>query len=129
MTAEIEGYVGIVIEGFAERLRAARSSRGLTQVRLAELLGISPRVYNRWERGAATPKLDTIVRLAEILDVSLDELVGRRPLSQPTIVVRNHRLHELYRQIDQLSDEDQQALIVLLDSLLKRSKLQKVLTG
>jgi len=112
-----------VIEGFAERLRAARSSRGLTQVRLAELLGISPRVYNRWERGAATPKLDTIVRLAEILDVSLDELVGRKPLSQPAIVVRNHRLHELYAQIDQLSDEDQQALIVLLDSLLKRSRL------
>ena len=35
--------------------------------------------------------------------------------------IRNPELHSLYKEIDRLTDEDQQALVVLLDSLVKRS--------
>ena len=78
MIFEIEHGEGIDMEKFAKSLRDTRSARGLTQARLAELLAVSPRVYNRWERGAAIPRLDTLVKIAEILEVSLDELVGRK---------------------------------------------------
>jgi hypothetical protein len=61
--------------------------------------------------------------------VTLDELAGRKELKDPEFKVRNPRLHDFYRQIDSLSDEDQQALEVLLDSLIKRSQMKKVLTG
>jgi hypothetical protein len=37
------------MDGFAERLRLLRTERGLTQTRLAELLGMPARSYNRWE--------------------------------------------------------------------------------
>ncbi|RPJ55540.1 MAG: XRE family transcriptional regulator [Acidobacteria bacterium] len=111
---------------FSDRLRALRTQRNLTQTRLAELLAVSPRVYNRWERGVATPYLDTIVKIANILQVSLDELAGRQPApSEPRL--QNPKLSQLYRQVDQLSDEDQQALVILMDSLVKRSQLAKVL--
>jgi len=36
-------------------------------------------------------------------------------------------LHRLYKKVDQLSDEDQQALVIVLDSLVKRSKVSKVM--
>ena len=86
----------------------------------------APGVYNRWENGSAAPRLDTLVKIADILGVTLDELVGR---SEPTseVVVENPRLHELYRQIARLSDEDQQALVILLDSLVKRSQMGQIL--
>jgi len=106
----------------AERLRELRESRGLTQARLAELLDVSPRVYNRWETTETTPRLDTLVRIADILSVTLDELVGRAE-SDPEPQIRNPRLRELYDQIHRLSDEDQQALVILLDSLVKRSQI------
>ena len=129
MTLDLERYEGIDMDGFGERLREARSLRGLTQARLAEMLGISPRVYNRWERGAAVPRLDTVVRVAEILDVSLDELVGLKETDASEFHLRNPELHNLYREVDRLSDEDQQALVVLLDSLVKRSQMRRVMTG
>lgn len=109
-----------------ERLRELRSSRNLTQTRLAELLSVNPRVYNRWEQGVSVPHIDTVVKIADILQVNLDELLGRAPIiSKP--VVRNPKLMEMYQELDHLSDEEQQAVIVLIDSLIKRAKFNEIL--
>jgi hypothetical protein len=35
--------------------------------------------------------------------------------------------HRLYRKVDQLSDQDQQALVIVLDSLVKRSRVKRVM--
>lgn len=116
------------MEQLAERLRGSRERRGLTQARLAELVDVSPRVYNRWETTETTPRLDTLVRIADILGVTLDELVGRaEPSDDPQ--VRNPRLRELYEQIPRLSDEDQRALVILLDSLVKQSPMDHILAS
>lgn len=66
------------------------------------------------------------MKIADVLDVSLDTLAGRTEAGDLT-VIHNHKLHELYKKVDQLSDEDQQALIVLLDSLVARATLQKLI--
>ena len=117
----------IGMDPLATRMKEFRQARGLTQTRLAELLEVSPRVYNRWETGAAAPRLDTLVRIADILEVSLDELVGRRQPQEQALRLHNPKLHQLYREIDHLSDEDQKALVILLDSLVKRSQMSQVL--
>lgn len=112
----------------SERLKTMREARGLTQTRLAELLAADPRVYNRWERGTATPQLDTVVKIAHILQVSLDELVRmKEPVSAP--LVHNPKLRTLLSDVDSLTDEDQQAPIILMDSLLKRSKSNRVMAA
>jgi transcriptional regulator with XRE-family HTH domain len=115
------------MEQFAARLRQAREARQMTQTRLAELLEVDRRVYNRWERGASLPQLDAVVRIAQVLQSSVDALVGLEPLTAPRI--HNPRLHALYEQMDSLSDEDQQALIVLMDSLVKRSQMTRLMTS
>ncbi|MDE9541211.1 hypothetical protein [Xenorhabdus bovienii] len=43
--------------------------------------------------------------------------------------IHNPKLQALYEQIDSLSDEDQQALIVLMDSLVTRTKMAKLIVG
>jgi transcriptional regulator with XRE-family HTH domain len=115
------------MEKFAERLKQLRSARKMTQTRLAQLLEVSPRVYNRWENGIATPHLDTVVRIADLLNVSLDELAGRKDTNGEA-KIHNPELHRLYGKVDQLSDEDQKALLVVLDSLVKRSRMRRVMT-
>ncbi len=42
-------------------------------------------------------------------------------------VFLNPELHRLYQKVDQLSDEDQKALVILLDSLVKRSRVDQVM--
>ena len=88
---------------FAQRLRLLRESRQLTQVRLAELIEVDARAYNRWERGTIAPQLDTLIRIADVLQGPLDELVERKPVSVE-VRIRNHSLNALWQQADTLPD-------------------------
>jgi transcriptional regulator with XRE-family HTH domain len=110
---------------FVERLRLLREARQITQTRLAALLEVDPRVYNRWERGTATPQFDTVVRIADILQVSLDELAGRSAsITDPKI--HNAELSNLYQQVDSLPDASQQALVLVIDGMFKQAQMEKV---
>ena len=71
------------------------------------------------------PHFETIIKIADILQISLDELAGRK---EPTteIKIRNHNLHTLCQQVDQLPDQDQQALIIMMDSLVKKAQMERL---
>ena len=120
---------GVQVEIFARRLKEFRERKGLNQVQVAQHIGVGPRVYNRWERGGAVPRLDTLIKLADLLEVSLDELAGRVEPHAAEFRARNPKLHKLYQQLEGLSQEEQQAAAVLLDSLVKRSAMSRVLAG
>lgn len=60
-----------------ERLREARIRRGLTQAEVAEKLGVTRSVIARYESGINDPPSENISKLAEILGVSADYLLGR----------------------------------------------------
>ncbi len=72
------------------------------------------------------PHFEAIVKLANILQVSLDELAGRKEPSQD-LKLRNHELRRLCQQCDELPDEDQRALIVMMDSLVNKSNMTRVM--
>ena len=61
---------------FSERLKELRKQAGLTQVELAGKLGIVQSSYADWERGKKKPTQANLVRIAQILNVSVDYLVG-----------------------------------------------------
>ncbi|USS92945.1 helix-turn-helix transcriptional regulator [Fructilactobacillus ixorae] len=64
---------------FAQQLKKLRSNRGLSQAELAEQLFISRQAVSKWEAGTATPDLNTLIKLTELLECSLDELVSAQP--------------------------------------------------
>ena len=62
------------------RLTALRKYRGMSQDALAEALGISRQSISKWETDASIPDLDKLVRLSDLFEVTLDELVrGKAP--------------------------------------------------
>ena len=61
---------------FSERLKDLRRQAGLTQVEVAEKLGISQQAYASWERGVKKPTQENLVKIAHVLNVSVDYLVG-----------------------------------------------------
>lgn len=62
---------------FSERLKHLRKSRGLTQKAIAEKLSIGERAYQHYEGDSRYPDFEGLLLLADILDTSLDYLVGR----------------------------------------------------
>ncbi len=61
----------------SEGLRKCRQERGISQNYLAEKLGVSRIFINALETGKRPIPLDRLVQIANILNCSLDELVGR----------------------------------------------------
>lgn len=59
------------------RLKELRTEKHLTQDDVAALMGVTPRQYQRYERGEGEPSLSGWIFLADYYQVSLDYLVGR----------------------------------------------------
>ena len=55
----------------------ARKSKGLTQFQVAEKISISPRNYQRYEKGECIPRLDTAVKLSVVLSIPLESLIKK----------------------------------------------------
>ena len=62
---------------FQIRLIEQRKLNKLTQRQLAEQLGITQPSYIRYENGSSEPNIDTLIKIADIFDVSVDYLIGR----------------------------------------------------
>ena len=62
---------------FEERLKEQRKLYGFTQREMAERLGVSQPSYIRYENGTAEPSQASLVKIADIFDVSVDYLLGR----------------------------------------------------
>ena len=61
---------------FGERLKKLRKSAGFSQTALAGQLGVSQQAVGKWETGRATPDPSTIARIARLLGVSADAILG-----------------------------------------------------
>ncbi|WP_425528110.1 helix-turn-helix domain-containing protein [Yinghuangia seranimata] len=66
------------------RLRAARERRGATLTAVSCATGISPSTLSRIETGRRKPTLEAVLQLAKEYGVSLDELAGAAPASEPS---------------------------------------------
>lgn len=64
-------------EKIGEHLKRSREKAGYSQVQLANLLGISRQTISNWENDKTIPDGVSLIQLAEIYHISLDELCGR----------------------------------------------------
>ena len=61
-----------------KRLRQKRMDAGLTIEALAKEVDVSKGTVSRWESGIRISELESLWRLADFYDISIDDLVGRR---------------------------------------------------
>lgn len=72
-----------VKEVLARRLRACREKSGYTQMQAAIYSDITETAYTNYERAKQLPRLDILVRIADVYKVSLDYLAGRTDDPRP----------------------------------------------
>ena len=61
---------------FNENLRTARECKGLTQKKVADAIGVAKSTYSLYESGNREPNVITIKKIANLLKVSADNLLG-----------------------------------------------------
>lgn len=57
------------------KIREARESSELTQLELAEILGVSQQLISFYENGSVTPSVKVLKKMAELFDKRMEELV------------------------------------------------------
>lgn len=63
---------------FNENLKTLRKQKGFSQEELASRLHVVRQTISKWEKNLSVPDADTLIRLAEILEVSVSELLGSK---------------------------------------------------
>ena len=58
-----------------EKIKLYRESKNMTQMEIAELLGVKPATVSKYESGALEPNIESLKKLSEIFDISIDELL------------------------------------------------------
>ena len=72
-------YFGVVFmkKILAERLKTCRNEKGLTQRQVAVYCDITEKAYQNYELMTREPKINILIRIADLYGVSIDYLVGR----------------------------------------------------
>ena len=63
---------------FGENLKTLRKQKGFSQEELATRLHVVRQTISKWEKNLSVPDADTLIRLAETLEVSVSELLGAK---------------------------------------------------
>ena len=67
----------VILPSIAQRLKPLRKGKGLTQAKMAELLGCTSRHYQKIEYGTINLPTTTLIFLADYFGVTTDYLLGR----------------------------------------------------
>ena len=62
-------------DNFPNRLKRLRDKRKWTKVQAAKAIGITPGAYGNYEYGNREPNIETLVKISEVFDVSIDYLI------------------------------------------------------
>ena len=102
-----------------KRLAALRRQQGLKQVELAQKLKVSQAVISSYEVGRTRPHPEVLLKLADVLGVSADELLGRdKSKSDDEAGGLERRLRRRLRRVMELPRPDQDALVQMIDVFL-----------
>ena len=61
---------------FVKRLRELREEKGITQEKVATHLGVARTTYSNYEQGLREPPINTLVKMSDLFDVTVDYLLG-----------------------------------------------------
>lgn len=83
-----------------DTLRSLRESKGLSQAKVADILGVSPAAYSTYEMGTRDVSSDKIVKLAEFYGVTTDYLYGIEDRNEDEISKKEKMFIKKYRKLD-----------------------------
>lgn len=80
---------------FNEKLIQLRKEKGLSQEALGEKLNVARQTVSKWELGETTPEMDKLVKMSELFEISLDNLIKDNTETTPTNSQNNTNTQKL----------------------------------
>ncbi len=111
-------------DDFGKVISQLRIDRGLTQKELAEKMEISSTLITDYERGKLRLHGEIIVKLADVLQVSADEILGRKTHSGKEDSANSLRIMKRVRNIESLPQYKQKIILQMIDAYVKSEEIK-----
>lgn len=110
-----------------KNLRKLRTSRGISQQQLADVIGTTQQSINKYENHSVEPDIRALIKLADYFDTSVDYLIGHvSPLPNQNSAVELDLCKDeflLVRDFRKLSKEEKESIHLILKNYLKNKKV------
>ncbi|MCP4373841.1 MAG: helix-turn-helix transcriptional regulator [Deltaproteobacteria bacterium] len=102
---------------FGEKIAHLRKGLKLSQDELAKKIGTSAPIIGRYERNEIKPSIEVAAKIADVLGVTTDYLLGRSDK-----IVINKKILERIENIENLPEEDKQRIYYFIDMAIRDAK-------
>ncbi len=91
------------MESFGTRLADLRREHNLTQNDIADRLNISAQAVSKWENDLTSPDIDTLLKLSDIFNITVDELLGKK--KQEPVYIPTERRKDINKMVLRITVE------------------------
>ena len=109
-----------------ERIKELRNKAGLTQSDLAKMVNMNYMQIGRYETKKASPSSEVLQKIAESLNTTADYLMNGTTDQMASSLLKDKELLNLFKSVEQLSDEDKNMIKTFLDALVTKRKIQSL---
>lgn len=107
-----------------KNLKILRTEKGISQQKLADVLGISQQSVNKYENYNVEPDITTLILLANFFDTSIDYLVGNTEINHKIEKVEPFELNEneaeFINKFRKLSENEKTSIVNIIDIYIKK---------
>jgi transcriptional regulator with XRE-family HTH domain len=96
-------------------IKRIRKQKGLSQIELGNRIGVSQQVITNYERGIREPNIETLLKIAGALDVTVEAIIADKPIKPDEQTSR--AMQKRIEQAKKLPPEKQKAFMALVDAL------------
>lgn len=114
------------VQIIATNIKNLRIKKGITQKDLASAINVAASQYGRIELGKVMPSLNSLLKIAKILDVTIESLVYENKNVKHTVSEDEKITLDIIGKINQLSKTDKHLILNLIELAIKDKKFKKI---
>lgn len=100
-----------------ERLKMLRKEKGLTMKEIGKIIGVSDAAWTKYETNRAEPSIESLIKIADYFQVSLDFLLGRTNIREPQFVEKANIQSEFLKEFEWSKIGDPSQMYFLVENL------------
>ena len=105
-------------------IKDIRTKKGLLQKEVAAAAGLHPANYNKMEKGEREPSIEALDKISKLFDMTVDQIINYEGDLPKDVTIENKSVAERMKLIEQLEEEDKQAIFRIIDGMLTKSKFK-----
>ncbi len=112
---------------FAENLKKCRTQKGISQEAISKKISIHPVQFSRYERGQSVPSIEVVQKIADALEVSIDQLVYGDQDNKAEQSISDRELLSMFKKDQLLSERQKETVKDFLSSYILKNDLKQKL--